>query len=204
MKIMPESEAENLLERNGLPITKRKLCKSLEEAIKFSESIGYPVVLKAISEKIIHKTEKNAVRIDINKSTLEKNFKELTKLSKDILVQKQVTGQQVIIGIKKDPTFNHIILVGLGGIFTEVLKDFTIKKTPVTKKQAQEMLEQLKAYNILNNFRNQKTKIKDLIPIIEKVSQLPKKYPNLKELDINPVIINDKEAKIVDARIIFE
>ena len=204
MKVITEYESENILEKNGLPITKRKLCKTIEEAIKFSESVGYPVALKAISEKIIHKTEKNAVRLDINKTTLEKSFKELTKLSRNILVQKQVTGQEVIIGIKKDPTFNHIILVGLGGIFTEVLKDFTIKKTPVTKKQAQEMLEQLKAYTILNNYRNQKTKIKDLIPIIEKISQLPKKYPNLKELDINPVIINNKEAKIVDARIIFE
>jgi len=106
--------------------------------------------------------------------------------------------------IKKDPTFQHTILVGTGGIYTEAFNDKSLRIAPITKSQAKQMLQELKIYEILEGKRNQKYNLEKLTDIIVKLSKLPLKHKNLSELDINPLILDDKDAIIVDARISFE
>jgi len=120
------------------------------------------------------------------------------------MVQKYIKGKQVILGIKKDPTFGHALLFGLGGIFVEELKDIAFRVCPVTNKDVDEMIKEIEGYHILTGLRGEKpvnfSKIKK---ILLKLCKLTNRYKNIEELDINPLIVNHKEAIIVDARIVF-
>jgi acyl-CoA synthetase (NDP forming) len=122
----------------------------------------------------------------------------------NILVQKYTEGKQIIIGLKKDPTFGHVLAFGLGGIFTEILKDVSFRICPITEQDAELMIQEIKGYSILKGYRNSSANIKSIKQILMKTSELAKKYPKIKELDINPLIVNEKQATIVDARIIFD
>jgi len=199
MKILKEYEAESLLEKEKFPVIKRKLIKNKQELINASKSIGFPLVLKDITK--LHKTEKNAVIINIHKENLEESYKKLN--SKKVLMQKQEEGLQILIGIKKDPIFQHVLTFGSGGIYTEILKDVSFRVLPATKKEIKEMIKETKISKLFN-YRNNKIDVKKIINILIKTSNLVKKYPKIKELDINPLIANNKNVVIADARIVFE
>jgi len=205
-EILTEYYAEELL-KPYLPIAKNQLVKSINE-IKLKK---YPLVLKIMSTQVLHKSDIGAVKIVNTKEELEKNFNELIKISKKrkiklqgILVQEYHEGHQLILGIKKDNVFNHVLLFGVGGIFTEVLKDISIRACPITKKDAESMINDLKAKDILYGARGKKVNLNLLKKLLVKTSQIPKKHKNILELDINPLIINEKSAYVVDARIILE
>ncbi|MDP2946799.1 MAG: acetate--CoA ligase family protein [Nanoarchaeota archaeon] len=199
MKILKEYEAEVFLKKSGLPIIRHKLITNEKELLKAAELLEYPLVLKNPSE--LHKTEKNAVILNIYKDNLISSYKKLK--TKKVLVQKQIEGLQLLIGIKKDPTFSHVLAFGSGGIYTEILKDVSFRVLPVTNKDVKEMISETKISKLLN-YRNNKIDAKKLESILLKISNLVKKYPKIKELDINPLIVNNKELVIADARIIFE
>ena len=170
-----------------------------------------PLVLKLISPKLIHKSDIDGVKIAKTPGELKKSFNELIKTAKrkkinieGILVQEFCEGQELIIGIKKDPTFNHMIIFGLGGIFTEVLKDTSTRKCPITIDDIEEMLSELKSKAILQGYRGKKLNLSLLKQTLLSLSELPSKYKNIQELDINPFILNSKEGKAVDVRIVFE
>jgi len=204
MKILTEVEAENFLEKEGFKVVKRKLTKNYKEAENFAYKVSFPVVLKISSRNILHKTENNALILNITKDTLKKSYQKLANKKEKILIQKQIPGESLIMGIKKDPTFKHTLLVGFGGVLTELIKDTSLRITPINKKEAKEMLEELKSHPLIDGFRGKKLNKEKIIENLIKVSKLPEKYPNIKELDINPLIVSEKEATIVDARIIFE
>lgn len=173
--------------------------------------INTPLVLKIISPQAVHKTEINGVRIVNHKTEIESAFNELITISKKnklkvegILVQEFVDGQQFIIGIKKDSVFGHVILFGLGGIFAEVLNDTVVRKCPINIDEAQSMLNELKAEKIFHNFRNIKLNTTALKESLVAISKIPLKNQNISEMDINPYILNSKEGKAVDVRIIIE
>ena len=110
----------------------------------------------------------------------------------------------IITGLKKDPTFGHVIAFGVGGIFTEIIKDVVFRVCPISKKDAIEMIKEIKAYKILEGTRGEKpVNFYSLLRVLLALSELSKKYENIEELDINPLIVNEKNAKIVDARIVF-
>ncbi|MAG19983.1 hypothetical protein CL618_00955 [archaeon] len=203
MKILTHIESEKLF---NLPYPKSSLTSSLEEALK--TKLEFPLVLKIISEKIIHKTEENAV-IETSKEELEENYNKLIKICQkkkikpSILLQETMQGQEIIIGIKKDPTFNHVILLGLGGFFVELIKDISFRKCPITKEDAESMINDLKNKQILTGFRNQSINLEILKDLLVKVSKLPEKH-DIQELDLNPVIINKKQAQIVDVRTVLQ
>ena len=204
MKILTQIQAEKLL---NLPYAKSELTTTLPQAQK--TKLEFPLVLKIISEKILHKTEQKAI-IKTNKEDLEENYNKLLKTCKQkrikpqILSQEFVKGQEIIIGIKKDPTFNHVLLLGAGGIFVELLKDITFRKCPISEKDAESMINDLKTKELFKGFRNQpKVNLEILKKLLVKVSKLPEKHKIL-ELDLNPVMINEQEAKIVDVRLILQ
>lgn len=179
---------------------------------KFSEiTIKVPLVLKIISPQAIHKSDLGLIRIVHNKSEIENCFNEIIAEAKThklkiegILVQEFVEGQQLIIGLKKDAVFNHVILFGLGGVFTEILEDVSIRKCPITPADAQSMIDELKSSKLFHGFRNIKLNTQLLKDALVTISQLSQKHKEIKELDINPFILNSKEGKAVDARIVLE
>ncbi len=209
MKILTEVKAEKLISKY-LPIAKSVLVKNFKQVEKVK--IKFPLVLKIISQKALHKTELKAIRVVKQEEDLEKEFNELLKLNKKkrlnmdgILVQEFVEGKEIIVGLKKDMTFGHVIMLGLGGIFVELLKDVTFRACPITKEDSQSMINDLKGNKILFGFRGEKgVNIELLKELLVKTSKIPLKNQKIAELDINPLIINDKKALVVDARIVLE
>lgn len=186
------------------PVAKHVLVKHPDEAARFAEKTWYPIVLKALSPKIIHKTESGAVKVVHGIKQLDQEFVALKKLAPDILVQEFVKGTEFILGLKKDPTFGHVILAGIGGIYVEVYKDVSFRVCPITAKDAEAMLDDLTGRAILAGVRGVQLKKQALVNAIVRLSKLPEKQPRIAELDINPFILNDHEGKIVDARVVLE
>ncbi len=187
------------------PVAKSQLVKSREEI-----KISFPLFLKIVSNDALHKTDIDGVQLVQNKEALKEKFDYLLSIVKrkkikldGILAQEKIEGQQLIIGIKKDPVFNHVLLLGLGGVFAEIYNDISIRKCPINKDDAQEMIDELKARKIFYGFRGKKLNLEHLKKIMIKISEIPSKYKKIQELDINPFILNEKEGKIADSRIIF-
>jgi len=205
MKVFLGKDAERFL--IDIPIAKSILTKDIKKAEKSIKK--YPIVLKIISPKAVHKTDVNAVRIVHKKEDFEREFKDLIIMAKKkriplngILVQEYIKGREVIIGIKNDPSFGHAIMFGLGGTMVEVLKDVTFRICPIEESDAENMIQELKTKQILYGVRGEKAvNINLLKRILVQVSLIPKKHKNIEELDINPLIINEKEAKAVDVRV---
>ena len=205
-------KTNELLKKYKLSYCKSCLCKKVDEAIKAVKKINYPIVLKISSADIMHKTDFNLVKTDItNEKELENSFKDIIAKAKKkfpkakiegIILQEQLIGKEVIIGAKKDPTFGQVIMFGLGGIFVELFKDISFRIAPVNKNLAEEMIEEIKSHKILKGLRGEKSvSINSLVDILIKLSKLIEKE-KITEIDFNPVIVNQKTASIVDARII--
>lgn len=208
MEILTQIKAEQII-KNYAPIAKSILTMNINDAVKFTDK--FPVVLKIISPDTLHKTEISGVRIVKNSAELEREFVDLLKIAQQknlkldgILVQEFVQGEEVIIGIKKDATFNHVIAFGLGGVLVEVLKDVTFRVCPITEKDAQSMIDDLKSKQILYGVRGKKAVNLNLLKkVLVSISKIPQKYKNIEELDINPFVINEKEGKVADVRIVL-
>jgi biotin carboxylase len=209
--VYTEVKAEEFL-KAYVPIAKHFLVKNFEQATIAAKKLGFPLVLKIISQDAIHKSEIKGVRIVKNRQDLSKEFEKLVAIAKEkklklegILVQEYVEGEYVIIGLKKDATFGHVIAFGIGGIYTELLKDVSFRVCPINSKDAEEMFDELKLRKLLEGFRNTKAINKEFLKkTLIKVSQIPLKHPEIQEMDINPFVINEKDGKVVDARILVE
>ncbi len=211
-----EQEAKNVCKEYGIPITELRIATSAEEAVNYSNEIGYPVVLKIISPDVLHKVDVGGVVLDINnKEETREAFNQIIKTVKahkpnarinGILVQEMApSSTEVIIGSIKDPQFGPTIMFGLGGTFVEVMKDVSFRIAPISKEDAQEMITEIKAYPILKGYRGQSPRdIDAIIEILLNTSRLVMDNQDIKELDLNPVMVYSKGAKTVDARIILE
>lgn len=199
MKIVMEKEAEDFLEKRGFKVIKRGFAANLDQVKKIAKKLGYPVVLK--NTALLHKSDKGGVKINIREDEIERVFKELK--SNKILVQKYIEGREFLLGIKKDATFGHVIAFGIGGIYTEILNDVSFRVYPITRKDAENMIEEIK-YKEFYNARGLKINKEFLISNILKLNNLIKSNKRIVELDINPLMVNSKEAIVADARIIME
>lgn len=215
-KSLLEPEAKAVCREYGIPVTNFKVAKKEEEAIRFAEQIGFPVVLKIISPDIIHKSDVGGVTINLkNKSEVKRAYRKILANVrkhqpkadiKGVLVQEMAPpSTEVIVGAIKDEQFGPSIMFGLGGIFVEVLKDVIFRIAPVTKQEAEIMITEIKAYPVLKGYRNQPPlDTEAIVNIIVNTSKLVTDYQEIKELDLNPVIVYERGAKTVDARIILE
>jgi acetyl-CoA synthetase (ADP-forming) len=215
-KYLLETEAKAICMEYGIPVTKFKLAKSEQEAMKFASEIGYPVVLKIASPDIIHKFDVGGVKLNLKNQTEVKDaYNEILANVKrhkhdakiiGIVVQEMATpSTEVIVGATKDPQFGPALMFGLGGIFVEVLKDVTFRIAPITEEDAREMITEVKAYPILKGYRGQPpADIEAIVRILLSTSRLVMEHQEIKELDLNPIIVYEKGAKTVDARIILE
>ena len=215
-KVLLEPEAKLICVEYGIPVTNFKVAADEKEAVKLAGEIGYPVVLKIVSPEIIHKSDAGGVMVNLQ-SPLEVsdayqkilgNVKKYDANAKivGVLVQEMAPqSTETIVGAIKDPQFGQTIMFGLGGIFVELLKDVSFRIAPVTADDAREMITQLKAYPLLKGFRNSPpADIDALVSILLNTSRLVMENPEIKELDLNPVLVYPKGAKTVDARIILE
>ena len=215
-KALLEPEAKTICMEYGIPVTKFKVALNENEAAKYSDEIGYPVVLKIVSPDIIHKSDAGGVMVNLKNpaevaAAYKKILENVKKYKADakivgILVQEMAPpSTEVIVGAIKDPQFGQTIMFGLGGIFVEVLKDVNFRIAPLTNDDAREMITELKAYPLLKGFRNTPpADIDALIGILTAISRLVMENPEIKELDLNPVLAYQTGAKTVDARIILE
>lgn len=207
MQILAEKRAEELLEKEGFPIVKRYFVKTEKDACNKARTLKYPLVMKVSSDKIIHKSDVQGVAINIcTEQAVKSTFKKLKKIknAQEIMLQQSIDGHQLLIGLKKDPVFGHAIALGAGGIYTEILKDVTFRVCPITLEDAKSMVNDLKINQILKGARNTKPiDFKKLFNLLVKISNLPKKYQKIEELDINPLFVSNKEVLVADARMVF-
>ena len=207
MHTLSLSESVKLVKKHKIPFVASAEVKSSSELKKAVSKIGYPVAMKINSTKISHKSDVGGVEINIETfAQASKVFNKMKKLKgfESVFVQKMVRGTEIIIGGKRDVQFGPTILVGLGGIYVEVFKDFQIGICPINKSTAREMLQELKAYPILKGLRGKKgINLKKLEETIVKVSKMMVKEKKLQELDLNPLIATPKEILAVDARAVL-
>jgi 4-hydroxybutyryl-CoA synthetase (ADP-forming) len=214
-KNLLEEEGQEVLRAYGFPIPKSILSKKDKEAIQAAKKIGYPVVMKIVSPQIIHKSDAGGVKVGLkNSQEVRTAFKEIIKnarkynkkaIIKGVLVQEMVKGgKETIIGSKLEPGFGPVVMFGMGGIYVEVLKDVTFRLAPITNLEADEMISSIKTNKLLQGVRGEKpSDTKKLSECLERISQLVSDFKEIKELDMNPVLVFEKGkgCKVVDVRI---
>ena len=215
MKRLTEFEAKKVLKKYGIPITKEFLAKIPGDAKKYAKKIGYPVAMKIQSPDMLHKTDVGGVALNIkNEEELLKAFERIMKNAKKhdskakilgIVIQEMVSAdRKCIVGSNNDLQFGPVIMFGLGGIFVEVLKDVSFRIIPIERKDAKEMISEIKTYEILKGVRGQKPiNFRALEDTLLKVSKMVWKE-KIDELDINPLFVDEKGVKAADARIIIK
>lgn len=215
--VIPEFYSKQIFENMGMSIPKQGLAKSEGEAVYLAEVIGYPVVLKVHSFEISHKSDAKGVLINVKSpNEVREGFREIIKnarahvsADKDIhvTVQQMVeAGTEIIIGMKRDQVFGPTILFGLGGVWVEVLKDVSLRVAPLKEKDVDEMIAEIKGKRLLGDFRGAKARdFKALKTLIFQVERLAFEFPEISEIDLNPVFLyeNGKGAMVVDARVIL-
>ncbi len=215
-KYLLEPEAKTICMEYGIPVTKFKVAKNETEALQFVKEIGFPIVLKIVSPDVIHKFDVGGVILNLNSEMeVKKAYHEILKNVKKHKAEAKILGvlvqemapqsTEVIIGATKDPQFGPALMFGLGGIFVEVLKDVTFRIAPISESDAREMITEVKASPILKGYRGQPPADTEAIgKILLATSRLVMEHQEIKELDFNPIMVYEKGAKTVDARIILE
>ncbi|UCH63982.1 MAG: acetate--CoA ligase family protein [Fidelibacterota bacterium] len=208
-----EAEARGVIAAYGIPLPESRLARTSEEAIEIAENIGFPVALKIASPDILHKSDIGGIRLDLKNANDVRDAFDLIMYRSlkhmpdaeiwGTLVQEMVDpGKEVIVGMSHDPQFGPLILFGLGGIYVEVLKDVAFRLTPITEREAAAMINEIRAAPLLRGVRGEKrSDVKAITEIIQRVSQLVMEFPEIVELDINPLVVHNEGAIALDARL---
>jgi len=214
--ILTEVESKELIKQAGISVSQTKLAASKDKAISISKEFGFPVVLKIASPDVVHKSDAGGVKLGLRTS------RQVGKAYDDILaaiqqkypqaviqgvsVQKMVRpGVEVIIGMSKDAQFGPVLMFGLGGVLVEVLKDVSFRIVPLAKRDAAEMIREIKGYPLLEGYRGREpVDVSNLEALLLKVSDFVERNPEVKELDLNPIFAYSDGAVAVDARVVLE
>jgi len=210
-----ETEAKELLREYGIPVPDFRLIKTEDEIGKITEKFGYPLTMKIVSPDIIHKSDAGGVKLNIKDEkearlsyqeiiSGAKKYNRKAKILGVIAYSMVLQGTEIIIGMMKDPHFGPTIMFGLGGIFVEILKDVSFRILPIEERDAQEMITEIKGYEILKGVRGESAKdIMAIREVLMKISQLTMENPEINEIDLNPIFVFEKSLQVVDARIIL-
>jgi len=213
--ILTEIEAKELLKQAGINVIETRLATSREEALSMSKKMGFPVALKITSPDVVHKSDAGGVKLNLETeeqagqayddiiAAVKRQYPDA--VIQGVSVQKMARpGVEVIIGVSKDAQFGPVIMFGLGGILVEILKDVSFRIVPLEKRDAREMIREIKGYPVLEGYRGQEpVDVANLEELILKVSDFVDKHPSVEELDLNPVIAYGDGAVAVDARVIL-
>ena len=217
-EILTESEAKQLLEFYSIPVVKTRIATTADEAASVALSIGYPVVLKIHSPDITHKSDAGGVKLNLKTDTEVRNaYDQIIKAAKEfnpkakiegVSVQSMIalTGTEVILGAKRDPLFGPVILFGMGGIGVEFFNDVSLGFPPLNQTLARRIIEDTRVHEILVKGHRSvpPANLKLLEELIVRFSQMIVDFPEIKEMDINPLLIDDKQAMALDARVVID
>ncbi len=214
-RFMGESDAKEVLSAYGLPVIRTETAKTEEDAARVARDIGYPLGMKLHSPDITHKTEAGGVRLDLRSDAdVRAAFSGIIEAAHRYKPDARIEGvtiqpffsnadYEILLGAKLDPNFGPVILFGMGGIFTEVLKDRALGLPPMNRLLARRLMRETKAYSLIKGYRNRPpADMAQLEEMIVRLSQLLIDFPEIAELDMNPVLIKNGESIAVDARIL--
>jgi acetyl-CoA synthetase (ADP-forming) len=207
---LSEHESKQLLAAYGIPVTREAEVKELENLISVTHEMGYPLVMKGESPNITHKTEKGLVRVGIrNDEEARLAFTEFKKAMEKsegtVLVQEMVKGQrELVMGLNRDPQFGPSVMFGLGGIFTEILRDVSFRIAPLEQRDALEMMSEIRGHRILENVRGLPPADRDVLAeMLISLGKIGLEEERISEIDINPVILRGSQPIAVDALIVL-
>ena len=210
-KTLSEYESKQVLAAYDIPITKEILVKDKDRLDKAVQRIGFPLVMKGCSADIAHKTEKGLIHVDIRSvREAKKAYGEIMAGMKGfdgaVLVQEMIKGRrELVVGLTRDPQFGPCVMFGLGGIFTEILRDVSFRRAPLEIRDAQEMMRDIKGHKILDAVRGMEAADeKRLVDMLINVGRIGLDIPEVSEIDLNPVIISGSKPVVVDALIILK
>ncbi|MFW5636329.1 MAG: acetate--CoA ligase family protein [Thermodesulfobacteriota bacterium] len=213
--ILTEIEAKQILNEAGIPCTDTRLAVDKDQAVKLSEAIGYPTVLKVSSVDITHKSDAGGVKVHLkDRAEVENAFDEIMASCRAAYPEADIEGvavqgmakpgTEVIMGMIKDPSFGPVVMFGLGGVLVEVLKDVAFRIVPIEKIDAEEMIQEIQGRKLLEGYRGQDpADIPCLQEMLVKLSDFVDRTPGIEEIDMNPVFAYQEGAAVVDARIIL-
>ena len=209
---LSEYESKVILASYQIPVTREAVVESSDELITAAHEIGYPVVMKGCAPDITHKTEKGLIRTDIrDDSEALDTFNDIMAGMNGIkgaaaLVQEMIRGKrELVVGLIRDPQFGPCVMFGLGGIFTEILKDVSFRLAPLEKRDALEMMGEIKAHKILDAIRGMDAVDREILSeMLINVGRIGMENDTIKEIDINPVIISGSRPIAVDALVVLQ
>jgi len=210
-----EDEGRDILDAYGFPLPKSILASTEDDAVDAANKIGYPIVMKIASVQIVHKSDAGGVKVNLtNDDEVRSSFKTIMENAKKydsnaeikgvLIVEMVKGGKEMIIGSKLEPGMGPVVMLGMGGIYVEILKDVTFRLAPLTDQEANDMISSIKTKKLLDGVRGEKpSDIKKLAECIQRLSQLVTDFTEIKELDMNPVLVmeEDQGCKILDVRI---
>jgi len=209
-KIISSDKVYRILESYNIPAAKSRIVNNAADALIAAGEIGFPVTIKAESGEIIHKSDVGGVFLNLKsreavQSAVAKIESEFKKVSLKFLVQKYISsGHEIIIGARAEPGLGHIVMFGLGGILVELLKDVAFELTPITDREAENLVSSIKAFPVIKGYRGKPgVDMSKIIEMILRISHLVSDHPYIKELDLNPLIVGEDFITTVDARIII-
>jgi acyl-CoA synthetase (NDP forming) len=210
-KALSEYESKQFLSQYGIPVTREKLARTEDEAVRAACEIGFPVVLKGSGEALSHKSELDLVVVDLRDETeVRRVYKRLTGHAQvkveEVLVQQMVKGErELVVGLTRDRSFGPCVMFGLGGIFTEILRDTCFRLAPLTRSDAMEMLDEIRAKKILDAVRGKPAADREaLADILVALGQIGMTHPEIREIDINPIKLDGAKPVAVDALVVLE
>ena len=202
--VLEERKVKEILAKYGIKVPKGIIVSDLPSKL----DLNFPLVLKVSDERILHKSDVGGVVLNIkNYEELSKKFSEMKSKFKDskfLIEEMEKPGLEVIIGLVQDKTFGLSIMFGLGGLFTELYRDVSFRLVPIDEFDARQMIEEIKAKKIFEGFRGLKLSKESVIDILLKVSSLGNDhYETIDQLDLNPVIVHENDAVVVDAKMVI-
>lgn len=208
---LSEHDSKKFLASFGIPVTREELARSVEEAVEAANRIGFPVVLKGTGPELLHKTEKRLIELDLRyESEVREAYRRIVdragKAVEGVLVQEMVDGQrELVAGLVRDPQFGPCVMFGLGGIFTEILEDVTFRVAPLSERDAHDMMDSIRARKILEPVRGMEAVNRSLLAaILITLGRIGLDYPEVREIDINPLKIRGREPVAVDAMVVLQ
>jgi acetate---CoA ligase (ADP-forming) subunit beta len=211
--VLPELESKEILRSWGLPVPPSVAASSVAEAVGSAGQMGYPLAMKVLSPAIVHKSDVGGVKLGLTcEREVEQAYREIEASCRKldpgfkVLVQPMVTGGiEVILGVSRDPQFGPALMFGAGGVFTELFRDVAFRLIPLKRKDAVEMISSIRAYPLLKGFRGKPgADIDCLTDMIVSLSELVMQHPEIREIDLNPVLALPQGAAVVDARMVLD
>ncbi len=210
-KTLSEYESKQVLAFYDIPVTREILLTDKAQVQKAAKEIGYPLVMKGCSAAVAHKTEKGLIHVDIRtveeaRSAFDEIMAGLKGFDGAVLMQEMVNGKrELVIGLSRDDQFGLCVMFGLGGIFTEILKDITFRKAPLDRHDALKMMREIKGHKILDAVRGMEAADTELLShILINVGRIGLEIEQVQEIDLNPVILSGTKPVVVDALIVLK